>query len=1522
MGLFIDVVAGFLASLVVINAVPVTHFPRGKTVVYKYDVDVKAGTIESVPYASQFALNGYLYVKQDVSDPALKNAYYFTLADLKYSLHNGEANHYDKIKPIHPLSDSVRILQDPFVVAFDDHGKIQGIKLGETETGWSRNLKQALASMMQIDLHRSMVEKKPTVAHGFINQEDTIHGSCNVAYDVHPKYDVTSETDVNVFILTKTYELENCTSFVNRVFNHVDVQPCHLEHENPLTTAARRVFEIENLENEILIRKLIGHSVIDYFPWQANSEAHYLLTNQSLILENVLPVAQVQLPVVNFENITMISNISYVKPQKNYALHAAEDITHGRHIVKLDVLMPKLKKMLGEAADYLEENHIVMEDPDFKHGQTINRLLSTMSYMDLGSFEQVYNVIKDSTTSRDMTILNIFLNMIPHVGTTASSHFIRNVIRDHQISDMNAILMLHTLPMYIRVPTEQLLIEMEDLIKFGEDVSLHVRKASILCFASLIYKTFQHHYHHQHHHHHYPHHEVPANVSLLLNRYFQHFIGHVKGNPSYEMKMVYLLAIGNIQIGDIHQVLSPIITGEISISDKPNHIRLLAMMAAWKSVGHDIEFAHDLYWPIMANVKLPLEIRIAAYNVLVHQLPHMGRLLNLHWFMVYEKNEHLYNYHYTTMISMANSVDPCLLPVREMARKILRFTKKRNVSTSLSSNYLIDYYDSVYGFGESLNVMTKVDELTGIPHIGYMEYRTSMMRKPVNRLGLYWNVHGLDHIIRTLMMENVSLKHILTNENVLQLLIKAAQDMPPLQNIHIELCVLAYDRIVACNYYDENTINNVESITNLQELFKWFQVTENINMQQIVYDTLYEMQVPTDIGLPAVLGTRIPNLMSIRWHVDTQVNFKIEGIIQTWRHGVHSMSIYNPIVDVWHTVQRVYSHDVAIPIDMEIELNLETYSLKVLLPRLPATKYSISGMLIHAKNYVSVVEDENDVLKTSCPTCHHHEIVTRGTAHKRYYQYNTDTKELGLQFTASVFDCETGVPLSDRIHNALRRINQEINSWNNGLINAFMVIRRQLYKELISPEVGTCGIILKSEPSIVHPTSHIGISLRANVEEYDLTKRPLRTLSGKHINIHGTYDVKAAATNTSVIKWDMNVNIDMSPGHTDNSMKVQLTKKIPGEKDLVICLDAHKIYLPINVDILKLGTIKDETNGKLTFSMGTTENGTCVRDDTLIVVTMKGELSDEQKKQFLHDTVHGKCTEDKQKSAYQKKLNLVPTTVDCIHEAILYTTLRKYTINITYKKVPQSMHVVANTIEHALNSYWLSNTRYTSTHIESGNVKITAVFPMHSNEVDVSVITPTHSYENNLSGWGDRLWTIGMDNTRFSNILLLDYVKGVIKLCSVHPEILITADNGTFPYLVPEEWVLVSGNYVLKTYAIFVKAVEGKKLALKMIVADHELEIHPGSPKMVVQVDGNIVENYEDGILVPADAPTSYAMRINWENNRLIIKSLQDMTVDYAVNSVSLLLPNVLQGQITGLCGHLDNTHKEKLPKTYELHNV
>ncbi|KAI4504781.1 hypothetical protein M0802_000331 [Mischocyttarus mexicanus] len=1503
MGLATNVLTACLVLAVGTTAIPVP-FPHGKTVVYKYYADVKAGTIEPVPYASQFGLQSILYVKRYIYDQSLKNAYYVKLSNSKFGLHNGVSAHYERVTNFNPILEASKALEEPFLVVYNEIGQFQGVKFQNNEPVWSKNVKQAIASTLQLDLSLIKLQSQPIKPHSFVTRENTIHGDCQVTYDVHPKDQVSPQSS-NIFVVTKLYEPNNCTNFVQKVFDHLECEKCYVEPENPMSTASRRVFEIENQGEEILITKLIGHGVVNYFPWQARSEAHYLLNNQTLVLENVVPLTQINLPIGDFQTSSLTRDVSFQKLPVNTYL-SGEDLTQGRHAIDLQLLIPKLKKMLIEAADYLEENHLELEEPDWKHSQTVNRIHSTMKNLDLKSLEEVFNSIQDTKTSKDVTVLNIFLEIVPTVGTNASCLFIKNLIIKHKVSDVNSIMMLYKLPMHVLSPNEKLLLDLEPLLKLDSDVSTDVKIAGILCFSRLIHKTCK---------------EQNTVDQTLINRYIKDIIyEHIINEPTYHMKLVYIMALKNIQLKEINPILEPIIRGDLVISEKPINIRVAAIWAIQKTIMNDLRYAYNLLWPILAETNLPLTVRIAAYNVLINQLPHMGRIMNLYWLMVYEKNEHLYNYHVTTIKGLANSVDPCLRPVREMARKILRFTRMRNVPGSLSVNYCVDYVNPKYEYGETIKTSLILNKFTGIPQVGSVEYIYMFARKRTSVIGIHWSVTGSDEVMKMIkeILTNVKITGHIKNDRVLNILKKVSEDMPLDQNINVDLTVTNNDQVVTIVHLEKNHLVKLfDKIKDIKKILSDI----NLNLQNILYDTFFEMHVPTDMGLQAVLSTKIPLVASAKLNThltedNSVLNLGLKLDARLWRHGEYFMSIYNPIADVWQSIRRVTSNDAALPVDMNIAYNSERSSLMLTSQRLPVTKYSISGLLTHVKNYVTITDDDTDQLEKSCATCHHHEVVTKGTEKKKYYQTTYNSKDTGLQYLMSIFDCESTVTPITKTADWIKAMSSENkNTWDSKIVQWIMGVRQQLWDSLISPEIGSCGTLIKIEPSVVYPTSSIDVSLRSNIENLDATLEKMHALSSKRLNIRGTVNVNAATVKIPVRSWDLNVNFETSQGYVDNSLKVQVTRITPGETNLKICLDGQHKYPISSLDPLKLGVNKEEINTKVFVTMGSTNDDKCVHYDTSVTLTVKSELSEEQKKQMSHDNIHGVCAQDIKQDMYATKEGHIPKTWDCIRETILYTTMRKYTTNIISKKISQSLVSQLTMVEDIIRATYLPHVSY-NTNIEHGKTKVIVDFPVGTDNANISIVTPNHGYDITEIPFGNKLSNIWMLNTRFPAIFVHKLLNEQLKVCTLYPKVLLTADNGVIPFMTSEQWTLLSGDYVDNTYAVFVKVVKNNVYA-KVFIGEHLIEIVPTEGKPLVTINGNEVKQIEKGVLEPHDAFNNYTLKVTNHNEHLIVQSHLPIVIFYTPNSLTITLDSSLQGLVAGLCGHLDNTHKEKLPKVY-----
>lgn len=119
-------------------------------------------------------------------------------------------------------------------------------------------------------------------------------------------------------------------------------------------------------------------------------------------LKNVVSVSESHLSDIVRLNPSIIENVIYDEPTTSYVPQADIDVTHGRHIVKLNDLIIKLRKMLDEVAGYLKESQIDKKQSDWKHDQTINRILHVMSYMDVTSLEQVYSEIQNGKDANEI----------------------------------------------------------------------------------------------------------------------------------------------------------------------------------------------------------------------------------------------------------------------------------------------------------------------------------------------------------------------------------------------------------------------------------------------------------------------------------------------------------------------------------------------------------------------------------------------------------------------------------------------------------------------------------------------------------------------------------------------------------------------------------------------------------------------------------------------------------------------------------------------------------------------------------------------------------------------------------------------------------------------------------------------------------------------------------------------------------------------------------------------------------------
>jgi hypothetical protein len=205
-----------------------------------------------------------------------------------------------------------------------------------------------------------------------------------------------------------------------------------------------------------------------------------------------------------------------------------------------------------------------------------------------------------------------------------------------------------------------------------------------------------------------------------------------------------MMAIRNVEVGNIYKYLSPIVRGEdvfIVNRDmvKPEKYQIAAMHAVSKSISYDKESTYNLFWPIFSNASQTLSMRITAYEFLVPRNPilDMNLIMNVHRLMLEEKNAHLFNYHYTTLKSIAESTNPYMKGTSEIIRKVFRITKQRKMlSKTLSNANVFDYFNTKYDYGEIFKIGIMFNEASGFPQSGYYEEVLTFRKRAILHTGV------------------------------------------------------------------------------------------------------------------------------------------------------------------------------------------------------------------------------------------------------------------------------------------------------------------------------------------------------------------------------------------------------------------------------------------------------------------------------------------------------------------------------------------------------------------------------------------------------------------------------------------------------------------------------------------------------------------------------------------------------------------------------------------------------------------
>lgn len=401
-----------------------------------------------------------------------------------------------------------------------------------------------------------------------------------------------------------------------------------------------------------------------------------------------------------------------------------------------------------------------------------------------------------------------------------------------------------------------------------------------------------------------------------------------------------------------------------------------------------------------------------------------------------------------------------------------------------------------------------------------------------------------------------------------------------------------------------------------------------------------------------------------------------------------------------------------------------------------------------------------------------------------------DDLNSGLKYTTKIFDSSRH--FSNGTHSAIndRFLSADLKQFGSPWTHLLLAAAHRQHYMINVPTTGTFGYLVKMEPSTKYGITSKDLSMRLNSETSDKSffYSPDQKWSGRL-----TYSIKS--NEQSLRTWDINAIVDLKAGHTINNLKMHITRVVPGKQDYKICVDGGKKWSDEGV------------TGHLNIAMSETADGKCVKDDTVIDVTMTGELSNEQKDGHYK---YGAC---------EYVIPYSKPHYHTMHCLIDHTTVRHYTYKVKTAQVPTEFsNMFAETWDY-FKAHHLPYYQYIIEHnddVEKHAFKVDVTYPMQIDEVDLAITTPEHQYKLTAVPISVFWKSVGFtpDSMVYSKVFEYMHDVGLVDHCVIHHE--NHALNGhSYDEVLPEEWTLYVGDSEEHPHkAVYVKQIEKKLVSI------------------------------------------------------------------------------------------------------------
>jgi len=1484
-----------------------TIFQSGKEYVYKYTTTVHAGSSDYVSFASAYNISGTLHIQANGNTLNVK------LDEVQFGAHNGEFKMYPSPQIPLQAQQELNPLSEPFQVTLDN-GKVVGVALSNDVPEFFRNIQRGIASGLQLDLAAITLNN----ADSLTVTENTIMGECKTDYLVVP---LSNEGGVQNTQIRKYRSHEGCANLprIARVPG-VAYHDCRdAETRDTLNSSAWSNFDLEMKDNVLTAKYIAQGSSVAYFLFGPKGLQQYSFAHTIMHLLNVNDGGSVPAP----SNPQNSNSLVYVH---EYKRSADEDLTKAspfyNHIAEIpadiqDVAAEKLDDAITKLIDSLRTTGVYKDLKEF-HSVGPIKVVAHIGVMNYDHLKHCYEKVK---ADADPLKKKVFLDAVVISGTGPAALLIRDIVKESD-EPLTIARLFATLPAYLRNPTENVIKEFEAVLKPQTSGRLEKVNGRIidLAFASLINRVCK----------------DPQNngcqASGLLEKYVKYYSDRFDNAPGFEEQTAAVAALRNIGLGGAAEKLLEIVKNR----NFEDSVRVQALPGLKYLLKKNPEALRHHVLPIFFDRSEHCELRsVAAKYVFIYGFnPQLVNQVVI--YMWSEKSPLVKNYIYTLLQGVAASTRPCIKGKGSYARSALAMFPPYTPNPKFSANYLSDYYDPDFHFGQMTDYVVHKVGTTFLPTVAYVNLNGAMAGFGNSYLTVFVRLEGLGKAVTSKLMDAMTqITKFDDIKNVFQQIGVVPRKETPLK---LELGIMIQNRVVTYHAADRKSLSEIPGL--IQKITQRATKSYEADLLRMTALGGVMIEQPNEFGTPVTALSSATGILALHAKVNRQKqgdSMSQETDMRTQMHlfGLSGLSNHlNPLGAVFsvtaHRTLRVRA-----PRHVNLGIDVKQMSLNVV-ANVPKEDDPALGM-VHASVVTSVMPTivqrykNNNVDALLAPSNSKSiAVVSKGEKYRESRQVGILYKYLtGVKGGIKYFDCE-------KVHNRayvakqLRKIFGPENKNDGGRVLSRLRLGLSYLRESLffSPITPTCGIkaYFYQDASQETVFDHVEGNIKAKY-----TPDPNKKV-GTKITAKATLKMVYTGAQPKSRNFDANVNFQVT-GVNKRDLRVKLgVKDEITNKNGIVCMDVSTVTNKVADWFSYEGPNEPTAERTINIIYGSEpkdgKEGACPDPATSpsIKYTRKSHRSQGQIEEATGDFYpYKQCREQRASGLYPGPL--VPATEACAVAAFEQTKLREANITVEYKVHKDARNRWSKPgalLAALLLPYYVpeESTNGIDAHADhhgahvgesgdliQGRIELDAVLDETHPEVDIHFHPSTGAHEHyhgiDLTGLPTRILT--PISTRFQPLQVAALKMGVYAYCDVTTGAVQTFDNNTYAADLSECPTLISGDCSsTPRYAVYARKIAADRVGVTVQLAGSKIELTDTSK---ATVDGTEVP-LSDDVFTLNEKKIFKIVKFD-ENNVFIFSNTLGVYVRYTGYYTTVTAGSRYRGTNCGVCGNFNDNKKD-----------